>query len=442
MSLTSAPARLLALLLATLAPSAVTTAQTRPVVEQTALTASLETAPRVELARAEADLIAQQRRQLQSESGWQAFGAITAGRLNEIEANGGNRRYDQLQGDIGLSHPLLGSVDARKSRLLELERARLRAQGETRATTRAVAVELRRLYAGYWVSEQRIRRAARWQRRLETRLESLRGQVGGTLRASEFAEVQAALREAREDGRQARYRQAMQRGEMQALLGREVGAFEPRWPVADGICRRQAVLFEAALQADPTILAARRELALLLDRGEAGLTREIDSSLVITHSQTVEAWDERGDASRIGLTAEIPLRLGAARDARRDLRNAEVLQLQRRLEAARAALRGRIGVSLGDLRQASAARRAAAAQLTQARADWREAQRRLEAGLERSPMPALRAGLRWYRRGDERLRREADWLTARAPLAALETPGCGTQRPAPMDLTDEEAAAS
>lgn len=412
------------------------------VVERQALAVSVDAAPRVQAARAEADLAGQQVRQREAQGGWQAFGAVTGATVNEIETADSNRRYDRLQGNIGLTHPLLGSLTAQRSNLLALERARIRAQGNTADVARAVNDELRTAYAQYWTADRHARLAAAWQQQLADRLESLRPQVGNTLRASEFAEARAALRNAREDQQMARNQRQMRLRELQALLGRDIPAFEPRWPVDAGVCRREGVLFEAALASDPISTSARQELALLLERGDSGLTDEVQSNLILTHTQTVEEWDERGDETSIGLTAEIPLRLGQARDARRDLRNAEVLRVQRRLEAARQALRGRIGVAVGDLRNTARARRAADERVAQARADWHEAQRRLEAGLIRSPMPALRAGTRWYRLAAERLDREAEWLRARAPLEGLETPGCRGPRPDALNEPREEMPAS
>ena len=410
--------------------------------ERAALADSVDTSPRVQAARAEADVIEQQRRQRRAEGGWRAFGALSGAAVNEIEGNNGNRRYDRLQGDIGVSRPLLGSMTAQREALLALERQRLRAEGRIGRVAEVVGRELRDAYAKYWISDRRYRLASAWHRRLSDRLEGLRPQVGTTLRASEFAEARSALRIARDNQRQARNDRLMELNPLRALLGEDISAFDPRWPAESGICRRERVLLQAALAADPIGDSARRELALLLDRGDSGLADEVQSDLVLTHTQTVEDWDENGDETSIGLTAEIPLSLGRARDARRDLRNAEVLQVQRRIEANRQELRGRIGVAMAALRNATQAREAADARLDQAREDWNEEQRRLQSGLTRSPMPALRAAIRWYRIADERLDREAEWLIARAPLETIETPGCRAPRPEAMEPVREEIPTS
>ncbi|MEX0448453.1 TolC family protein [Spiribacter sp. 221] len=413
-----------------------------PPLERTALTAALDTSPRVQAARAEADVIEQQHRQLEAEGGWRAFGALSGAAVNEIEGNNGNRRYDRLQGDIGVSRPLLGSLTAQRKALLTLERQRVRAEGRTGEITETVGREVREAYAKYWISDRRYRLASAWHQRLSDRLEGLRPQVGTTLRASEFAEARSALRLARENRRRARNDRQMQLHALEALLGESIRPFDPRWPVERGICGRAGVLLEAALAADPISESARRELALLLERGNSGLADEVQSDLVLTHTQTVEDWDENGDETSIGLTAEIPLSLGQARDARRNLRNAEVLQVQRRIEANRQELRGRIGVAMAELRNTTQARQAANARLDQARDDWNEERRRLRSGLTRSPMPALRAAIRWYQTADERLDREAEWLVARAPLETIETPGCSAPRPEIMESAREEIPTS
>ncbi len=410
--------------------------------ERAALATSVDTSPRVQAARAEADVIEQQHRQRRAEGGWRAFGALSGAAVNEIEGNNGNRRYDRLQGDIGVSRPLLGSMTAQRETLLTLERQRLRAEGRIGQVAEAVGKELRDAYATYWISDRRYRLASTWHQRLSDRLEGLRPQVGTTLRASEFAEARSALRIARENRRQARNDRLMQLNTLRALLGEDISAFDPRWPAESGICRRERVLLQAALAADPIGDSARRELALLLNRGDSGLADEVQSDLVLTHTQTVEDWDENGDETSIGLTAEIPLSLSRARNARRDLRNAEVLQVQRRIEANRQALRGRIGVAMAALRNTTQAREAADAHLDQARDDWNEEQRRLQSGLTRSPMPALRAAIRWYQIADERLDREAEWLIARAPLERIETPGCQAPRPEAMEPAREEIPTS
>ena len=413
-----------------------------PPLERTALAASVHTSPRVQAARAEADVIEQQRRQLEAGGGWRAFGALSGAAVNEIEGNNGNRRYDRLQGNIGVSRPLLGSRTAQRKALLTLERQRLRAEGISGEVAEDVGNELRESYAKYWINDRRYRLASAWQQTLSERLEGLRSQVGTTLRASEFAEARSALRIARENRQRARNDRQMQLNTLQALLGESVSAFDPRWPVENGICRREGALLEAALAADPISDSARRELALLLERGTSGLTDEVQSDLVLAHTQTVEDWDENGDETSVGLTAEIPLSLGQARDARRNLRNAEVLQVQRRIEANRQALRGRIGMAMAALRNTTQARQAADERLDQARDDWHEERRRLQSGLTRSPMPALRAAIRWYEIAEERLEREAEWLLARAPLEGIETPGCRTPRPDAMDMLREEIPTS
>lgn len=394
-----------------------------PVIERSMLEQQLVHSPLAQSARSDVQVVEEQRQQRSAETGWRAFGALNAATLNEIEGED-NRRYDRLQGDIGLRHPLLGSQRAEQEAVLDLERLQLRTQGEADARIEQLAVDLRKRYADYWLNERLQQLSEDWLQTAEPELQRLSAQSGRTVLNSEIAALASTVDQARVDRQQAiATREAARRG-MEALLGQSITAFQAVWPGSDAICRSEPDIRNAVWRQDPEIRALKAELAVLIEQGGYRFSDEINSNLTLTHSQILEEWDDRGHETSIGLTAEMPIAVAKAHDHRTAWRNAQILQLQRRLEVERQAAVAMIAGTIARLQATSAARTATENRLRRAHYTWVESQERTRASVNTNQLLPLAQSVNWYRTARERLQQEAEWLRARAELEGIRTPEC------------------
>ncbi len=395
-----------------------------PVIERQTLAQGLIDAPTTLAANADVAVIAEQRDQRAARNGWRAFGALSAATLNEIEGAGDNRRYDRLQGDIGLRHPLLGSQRGEEDALLNLDRLRLRTKAQADTRLVLLTTEFNRLYADYWLADQLMGLSDRWLKAVKPDFEQLIPQSGITLLESELTAIETAIQQGELDRREAATNRQAIRRELEALLGQSITAFKPVWPGDHGVCQQEANLRTALWRQDPAIQAGRDELALLIERGHYGVSDEIDSSVAVTHSQILEEWDDRGHETSIGLTAEMPLAVARAHERRAAWRNAQILQLQRQLEVQKQRVSAEIARALGQIESAKAGQAITERQLREARDRWVQTQQRIGIAGGTNALQALQQSIRWYQVARERLQQEADWLRARAPIETIRVPNC------------------
>lgn len=418
------------------------TAAAEPIRERSALERDLASSPAAREQRAGVELLEQRRRRQETEGGWEAFGNLETGTVNEVITDDQRRRYDQARAQIGLRYPLLGSQAEQRRAMERIERERIRAEGVRQARLRTLRARLRAAYADYWTAHQRERLARSWRDRLADGLvpEDLR--PGGAVRGSGAAEVELALQEAEDDLyiAQANKRAALRA--MESHLGDDIPEFLPVWPGATPICTRRQELMATANRQNPRLDAMEKEVALLLDRPETGLIDEVDSNLFIAHGQTLDEWRDRGDRTRIGLTFTMPLALDRAHNRRQQLRTAQLHQAQHELTATRQSMMRTLDDDLARFQRTDRLRQTAQRRLRHARTTWREAMQRQAAGMDDGVLAPLRQGVSWYARAKDRLAREGAWLRARIPLEALTSADCASTRAAPPNRASLHAKAA
>ncbi len=421
--------RFIALLMAT----SFTASASEAVIEREALERQLEQSPVAQAARADVAVVDEQRAQRSTRSGWRVFGDLNAAALNEIEGDD-NRRYDRVQGDIGLRHPLLGSQRAETDAVTNLEKLRLQTQGEADSRIERLAIDLRRRYAEYWYQNRLLRLSEDWLQSSTAALERVSAQAGATILNSEITALEAAVEQARIDHTEATAARQAARRVIEAILGQSVPEFQPVWPANSAICVNESDLQSALWDQDPAIRATKAQLALVIEQGGYALADEINSNITLTHSQILEAWDDRGHETSIGLSAEMPIALTKAHNQREAWRNAEILQLQRRLEVERQSVIAEVADRLARMQAGAASRQAAEARLRQAHYLWLESRERADMLTGDNVLQPLQRSIAWYQTARERLQREAAWLVARAELEGIRTPNCQpTLATAPSD---------
>ena len=386
-------------------------------------------APAVENARAEARRIAEQRRLVEAESGWRLLGGVTTGRINEIEGENANRRYDRLQADAGLEHPLLGARRAQQRSIRDLKREYLRASarvGQTRQTNR---IRIHRAYARYWLAQMQIRLADAWLAVVTVDIPGLKQQRGKTIRDSEVDTLLAAVNAARTDRLTARQSRDTDRRLLETLTGTRIAPFTATWPDLKGLCTRVTAWRRAIWTQTPSVAAAQNELALLARTPRPGATDSIRARVRLQHSQIVEDWDEQGDETNLTVSADMPLALTSARRQQIALHNAEKRLVQRRLEALRQTLLADLGAELQRLTEARLQRERATEALQTARRRWQADQRRIQTGIDGPGRAGMESAIDWYDTARQRLAAEIRWLEARAPLEVLSTPDCHSAPP-------------
>lgn len=403
--------------------ASITAAANEPTIEVEALERRLEQSPIAQAARADVAVIEEEKLQRSTRNGWELFGGLNAAALNEIEGDD-NRRYDRVQGDIGLRHPLLGSQRAETDAVTDLERLRLRTKGEADARVAQLRIELRRRYADYWLHNRLLKLGEDWLQSSTAALDRVSAQAGATILNSDIAALETAVEQARIDVAQANAARQASRRAIESILGESVAAFEPRWPANSAICQVETDLRNALWEQDPTIRATKAELALVIEQGGYALVDEVDSNLTLTHSQILEEWDDRGHETSIGLSAAMPIAVGKAHGQREAWRNAQILQLQRRLEVDRQAVVAQVAETLAQMQLGAASRDAAEARLRQAHYMWLEARERSGILSGDNALQPLQRSVAWYQAARERLQREYTWLAARAELEGIETPDC------------------
>ncbi len=403
--------------------ASLTAAANEPVIEREALERRLEQSPVAQAARANVAVIEEQRLQRSARNGWEIFGGLNAAALNEIEGDD-NRRYDRVQGDIGLRHPLLGSQRANTDAITDLEKLRLQTQGEADTRIQRLTIDLRRRYADYWLNNRLLGLSEDWLQSSTTALESVSAQAGATILDSEIAALEAAVEQARIDAAQASAARQASRRAIESILGQSVAAFEPVWPGSSTVCQRETDLRSALWNQDPAIRATKEQLALVIEQGGYALVDEVDSNLTLTHSQILEEWDDRGHETSIGLSAVMPIAVAKAHDQREAWRNAQILQLQRRLEVDRQAVVARVAETLAQLQLGAANRDASEARLRRAHYMWVEARERRDILSGNNALQPLQRSVAWYQTARERLQREYAWLAARAEIEGIRTPDC------------------
>ena len=395
-----------------------------PPLERETLETELLTAPAAMASRADVDLINQQRRRQETEGGWQLFGGADVASVNEIIDRDQSRRFEQLRGQVGLRYPILGGQAPQRRALEQLDRAAIQQQGELDTDLEALRAQFRAAYADYWAHWRLERLAAEWREVLEEAAAPLADRGAGAVRSSELAEVDLALREAEDDLHSARGDKRAALRELGSLLGRELPAFEPVWPGATPMCTREDALLQAMERHDPRVQSTQEELSLLLERPQSPLLDEVNTNFVVAHGQNLDDWRDRGDETSVGITFDMPLSLGQARNQRREVRNAEVNRLQHQLASARQAMIGDVSDDLARLERETRQRDTAGHRLRHTRTTWRESALRARAEMDDDLLTTLRNGVTWYGRARERIERERTWLRARVPLEPLATPDC------------------
>ncbi|MEC7816122.1 MAG: TolC family protein [Pseudomonadota bacterium] len=140
----------LLLLLGTLAPGAVP-AQPLPLPE---VLSQIKDGPGVQALLAESELARGQAQLNQDEAGWSLFGSANVGRFRELDAGVGRVDYTGYGASVGLSHPLLGTLNERLNAVAESTRDAELTEAQANLARDQQRLSVRMAYADWWQSQQ------------------------------------------------------------------------------------------------------------------------------------------------------------------------------------------------------------------------------------------------------------------------------------------------
>lgn len=153
----------LLLLIGTLAP-VIGLAQPLPL---PALLEQTQDGPGVQALLAESELARMQAQQDSDEAGWSLFGNASVGRFRELDAGVGRVDYTGYGASLGLSHPLLGTLNERLNVVADSTRSAELTQAQASLARNQQRLSVRVAYADWWQAQQQVALCDRHQQLAE-----------------------------------------------------------------------------------------------------------------------------------------------------------------------------------------------------------------------------------------------------------------------------------
>ncbi|HET8848853.1 MAG TPA: TolC family protein [Marinobacter sp.] len=139
-------------ILGTLAPT-VGLAQPLPLPD---LLAQSQDGPGVQALLAESELARAQAQQDSDEAGWSLFGNASVGRFRELDAGVGRVDYTGYGASLGLSHPLLGTLNERLNVVADSTRSAELTQAQASLARDQQRLGVRVTYVDWWQAQQQV----------------------------------------------------------------------------------------------------------------------------------------------------------------------------------------------------------------------------------------------------------------------------------------------
>lgn len=114
-----------------------------------ALLASMPDSPAITASLHDQQRVGAELQQRQAASSWSLFGSVGTGRYRDIEQSG-MEEYDGYGAQLGLRHPLLGALQARRLAVADAELALGQAHYSTALTRAEQRLQLRQIYIEWW----------------------------------------------------------------------------------------------------------------------------------------------------------------------------------------------------------------------------------------------------------------------------------------------------